>query len=355
MPAPMLPRHRGSMTPYKVLGARVRAITEGQSVQKAAKALYADHLDFDAIVRAASSPATLTDPGWAGPVGRFGVSQAVEDIVAMSALGRLLQFGALKIDLGRLASVTVPGRITNAASAGTWVAEGQPVQVKQYSITGPKLSPHKLEVNTSITFEMSRTSNIEDVLRVLITEAAGLAIDGAVLSTAAATPAQSAGLLHGLTALTPSTASGFDACGADLGKLVSDIASRGGGSRAAFIAAPSQATSIRFFAGGQFGVTAQTDVLPVAASAALADGTVVCLEPESFVCTLGEVSFDTTTGATLHFEDTSPQDIANASGTVAVPVKSMFQTDSIALRMTLFGADWCMRAPHVSYMTGVQW
>jgi hypothetical protein len=317
--------------------------------------MYGADLDFDIIARAVSTPATLTDPAWAGPLGRYGVSQAVEDIVAMSALGRLLAFGALRVDLGRLASVTIPGRQTVAGNAGQWVAEGAPVQVKQYSILGPKLTPHKLEVITTITWEMANASNIEDVLRVQLTEAANLAIDAAVLSTTAASAAQSAGLLHGLTPLAASTSTGFDACGSDLGKLVADIASRGGGARAAFIAAPSQATAIRFWAGGQFGVTPQTDVLPVAASAALADGTVICIEPESFATTLGEVSFDMSTGTSLHMEDTSPADIVPPSGTPSTPVKSMFQTDLLALKMSLLGADWCMRAPHVSYMTGVQW
>jgi hypothetical protein len=354
---PRNPARRGSLTPYKALAAKVRAVVENTPVAKVAKAMYGGDLDFDEVQRAASSPAMINDSGsgWAGPLGRFGVSQAVEDIVAMSAIGRLLAFGALRVDLGRLASVTIPGRQTVAANAGAWVAEGQPVQVKQYSILGPKLSPHKLEVITTITWEMSNASNIEEILRQLLTEAAALAIDAAVLSTAAASTAQSAGLLHGLTPIAASTTGGFDSCGQDLGKLVADIASRGGGARAAFIAAPSQATAIRFWAGGQFGVTPQNDVLPVAASAALADGTVIAIEPESFATTLGEVRFDMATSATLHMEDTSPTDITSGTGTLAYPVKSLYQTDLIGLKMSLLGADWCMRAPHVSYMTGVQW
>jgi hypothetical protein len=102
-------------------------------------------------------------------------------------------------------------------------------------------------------------------------------------------------------------------------------------------------------------VTPQTDVLPVAASAALADGTVICIEPESFACCLADVRFDTALGSTLHMEDTSPADITGPTGTLAQPVKSVFQTDLIALKMSLLGVDWCVRAPHVSYMTGVQW
>jgi hypothetical protein len=353
-----LPTRRRALTPYKILGAKIRAVTEQITATKAAKELYGRDADFDEVLRAASAPALLNDSGsgWAGPLGRYGVSQEVEDIVAMSALGRLLAFGALRVDLGRLASVTIPERQTSAANAGAWIVEGAPVPVKQYSLLGPKLSPHKLECITTITWEMSNASNIEEILRTLLTEAAGLAIDAAVLSTAAATTAQPAGLLHGLSPLTASTSTGFDACGADLGALVADIASRSGGARAAFIAAPAQATAIRFWAGGQFGVTPANDVLPVAASAALAAGTVICIEPESFACSLSDVRFDMSTSATLHMEDTTPLDIVPAAtGTISSPVKNLYQTDTIGLKMSLLGMCWCMRAPHVSYMTGVSW
>jgi hypothetical protein len=54
---------------------------------------------------------------------------------------------------------------------------------------------------------------------------------------------------------------------------------------------------------------------------------------------LGKARFDLATSATLHMEDTSPADIAGPTGTLAYPVKSMFQTDLIALKMSLLGAD----------------
>jgi hypothetical protein len=348
-----LPRRRAAQTFYKTASVLVRSAVERASPAKVAKVMYGDDLEFDEIQRAASSPALLNDSGsgWAGPLGRYAVSQAIEDVVAMSAIGRLLQIGALHVDLGRIASLTIPGRQTSAADAGTWLAEGAVSQVRKYTVLGPKLVPHKLEVTTSMTFEMTRASNIEEILRVLLSEAASLAVDAAVLSTTAASPARSAGLLYGLTPLAASTTGGFDSCGSDLGKLVADIASRGGGARAAFIAAPSQATAIRFWAGGQFGTTAANDVLPVAASAALADGTVICIEPESFACTFGELQFSMSQDSLLHFEDTSPADITSGTGTLATPVKSLFQTDSLAIKMTLWG-DWVMRAPHVSYIDG---
>lgn len=340
---------------WRAAASTLRGYVQGMSAEQSAKLSYPDDRITPLVLRAASTQAMVNDSGsgWAGPLARYAVSQAIEDIVAMSALEKLLAGGALHIDPGRVATITVPGRAVTPADAGQWLAEGAPAQVRQYNILGPKLVPHKLEVMTTITREISEASNIEDILRTLITEAAGLAIDAAVLSTTAASAGQSAGLLYGLTALTPTAAPyGFDACGQDLGKLVGDIAARGGGRRALFIGAPAQATSVRFWAGGQFGATAQTDVLPVSASAALANGTVIALEPESFACTFGAPQFSISNVAALHMEDTTPGQIV--SGTPSTPVKSMFQIDALALKMTLWG-DWVMRAPHVSFMTGVQW
>jgi hypothetical protein len=51
-------------------------------------------------------------------------------------------------------------------------------------------------------------------------------------------------------------------------------------------------------------------------------------------------------------EDTSPSDIV--SGTAAIPVKSTFQTDTVALKMVLW-ASWGMRAPHVAWLQNVTW
>jgi hypothetical protein len=60
--------------------------------------------------------------------------------------------------------------------------------------------------------------------------------------------------------------------------------------------------------------------------------------------------------ATLHMEDTAPADIVGGAspGTPAWPVKSMWQTDSLALRLIMF-TNWIMRRPVAVWMTGIAW
>jgi hypothetical protein len=334
---------------WRAAAAKVRSFVEGRAIEKIIADYYPDDAVTPIILRGASNPAILTDPNWAGPLAALSVSEAVQDSVSMSVLGRLTLAGSLHIDLGRFASVVVPGRATTPADAGQWVAEGGVIPARQYNLLGPTLRPHKLSVIATFTREMSEASNIEQILRALIIEAAGPAVDAAILSNAAASPQKSAGLLNGLVAIAPAAGTfSFDNCGQDLGKLVSDLAARNGGANALFIASPAQSTAVRFWvAGGPF---------PIAGSAALPDGTIIAIEPSSFASTIGAPEFEVGTVATIHQEDTAPADIVGgvSPGVPAWPTKSMWQVDAIALKMTLW-ADWCMRAPHVSFMDAVTW
>jgi hypothetical protein len=348
-----IPRPRPAAYVWRAAAATVRGFKDGVPADVVARTLWPDDHITPIILRGASAPAVLTDPAWAGPLAFQAVSAAIEEIVSMSAVGRVMQT-AFRVDLGRNASVLVPGRVTNAADAGQWVAEGAPIPVRQLLVTGAPLRPRKVACIVAMTRELTEASNIEDVVRMLLTEAAGLALDAAVFSTSAGTAGQPAGVLNGVTAVAPVAGpTGFDACGQDLGNLVKDIAQRAGGRSAFFIGAPAQATAIRFWAGGQFGINPDTETLPVEGSAALADGTVVCIEAPSLAITLADPEFEASKMAAVHQEDTAPADIVSG-GAAAVPVKSMFQIDATALRMTL-RADWAMRAAHVSYLTGATW
>jgi hypothetical protein len=109
-----------------------------------------------------------------------------------------------------------------------------------------------------------------------------------------------------------------------------------------------QATSLKLMAGAKFDFT----VLP---TNAIAVGTVIAIEAGSFVSGFSAVpEFDVSKETAIHQEDTTPADIVSSGGAAAVPVKSLFQVDSIALRMIL-RCSWGMRAPHVSFLTGATW
>src|SRR5262249_53463304 len=94
----------------------------------------------------------------------------------------------------------------------------------------------------------------------------------------------------------------------------------------------------------------------IIASTALATGTVAVLEIASFVSGFGSTAeFNTTKVGALHLEDNSPADMVSGSGTVAAPVKSLYQIDAIGLKTTLW-ATWGLRAAGpCKFLTGATW
>jgi hypothetical protein len=68
----------------------------------------------------------------------------------------------------------------------------------------------------------------------------------------------------------------------------------------------------------------------------------------------GAPTFEVSDQATLHMEDTDPQPITGGTPSPAAPTRSLWQTDSFALRL-LYRVNWLMRRPMVAYMTGLAW
>jgi hypothetical protein len=68
------------------------------------------------------------------------------------------------------------------------------------------------------------------------------------------------------------------------------------------------------------------------------------------------VRFEISDQATLHMEDTTPLDLVSGSpGVVASPQRSLFQTDSLALRM-VFPVNWAFRRTGMlAWVANVTW
>jgi hypothetical protein len=293
--------------------------------------------------RAATTPTTTTSAAALAPMM---VSDLIASIATLSAAAKLISLGT-QVNLTGIGSMRAPGRVTNAANAGTWIEEGLPIPMRAMLVTGAILVPKKLAVLTSYTRESAESSNLEELVRVTISESTGLALDQKMFSADAASAAAPAGLLNGVTPLTAATGGGQAALVSDVSKLISALGIAGAGLAPLLVAAVPQAISLKLFAGPQFDI-------PILASASLPAGTVIALEPSSFIS--GFVSppdFSTSTGAATHEEDTAPAPIVGSSGTAA-PVRSFFQTDVTGLKM-LLRAAWALRAKHLAFVQGTTW
>lgn len=303
----------------------------------AARDLYPDDATAAIVLRAAVEPGQLTSPEWAGVLGSTAVADFIGGLGPASAASQLIALG-LELRLGRSAAVRVPS-IVNSTAAAAFVAESAPIPVVDGVIGAAELKPHKLASIVVFTSETARSTAIESIMRTSLAEAAGLGLDAALLGTAAATAEAPAGLRNGATSVTPAAGGGDEAMVLDLAALAEAVAPIGG-TRLAFVAAPGEAVKITLRARAPL-------AFPVLASAALPAGTVMAVAVNALVAAVDPVpEFDPASGATLHMEDTTPEPISTAGtpNTVAAPVRSLFQTDSVGLRM-LLGVAWALRAP----------
>jgi HK97 family phage major capsid protein len=329
---------------YRAASAHVVAHNKGGSAERHAKEMFDDPVT-NLVIRAASSTATTGSPSWAGALAEQAGDDSIMAIATLSAAAGLISRG-MKIDFARRASIRVPGRVLDASDAGTWVGENKPIVVRSQRMTsGPTLTPHKLCVITSYTYEMTEQSAIEAVSRALIQESTALALDKALFGTQADDGITPGGILNGITPITASTATpAQSAMAVDIEKLMQALVAAYAGREPVIITNPGQATTIKLLAGPKFDI-------PVLQSTSVAAGTVIMVEPSSFVSAFGATpEFETANAPAFHYEDTAPADPLMGG----VPVRSLFQTDSIALRMTLRAA-WGMRAAHVAVVTGATW
>ena len=183
-----------------------------------------------------------------------------------------------------------------------------------------------------------------------------------------ATVVRPAGILNGVAGLTPTAGGGFNAIVGDIKQLTGALltGTKGNVRKPAWLMNPQQTNSAGLIASPGAGVfpfrqevsEGKLSGWPIIDSGTVPLGTVVVIDAADFVAVGGDAPrFEISDQATLHFEDTAPEDIGTA-GTppvVAAPVKSMWQTDSLALRLIL-PTNWTIRrAGVVAWVAGVTW
>jgi hypothetical protein len=99
--------------------------------------------------------------------------------------------------------------------------------------------------------------------------------------------------------------------------------------------------------------------VPIVKSTTVPTNTMVLMDAHDFASvTEAAPRFDVSDQAVLHMEDTTPLAIIGGtagSPTSAVPTRSLWQTDTIGVRMIL-PMNWILRRPGmVQYMTGMTW
>jgi hypothetical protein len=298
------------------------------------------------LYRAATSPATVSNSDWAAALASVSVSEFFGSLGPASAGSQLIRAGLQLSFKG--GSVAVP-TLSIAGTNMDGVDEGSPIPVRSLAYTGPTIGPKKIATITVFTRQMVESSDIEAIVRTTLTETTAAAIDRLLFGTAAASTAVPAGIRNGVAALTAATGGGTTAMMKDLGALVGAVAPIAG-SQIVLIASPGEWAKLALMAGSEFRI-------PVLSSGALAAGTIMCVGTNVLAFAVSPVpeitsSFD----ALLHMDDAPAQiGTAGSPATVAAPSRSLFQTDSVSLRV-IFNANWALRAAGgVAWVSGVTW
>jgi HK97 family phage prohead protease/HK97 family phage major capsid protein len=318
------------------------------------------------ITRTATAPARTDTTGWAQELVTIAIGDFFDLLQPVSIYANLSSKGG-RFTFGPNGVIAIPTRSSTPTLAGAFVGQGNPIPVKQGAFTAITLTPKKVGVISTFTREISEhsTPSIEQLIRDAIVADTANAIDAVLMDSNAATAIRPAGLGTGLSTQTANA-------GTDLAGVIADIKTMtnalftgtlGNVRSPVWIMPPGYANNISLATLSSTGVMPFRDEIaagrlagyPMILSANTAPSdTIWLMDAADFISATGDTPrFDVSDQAVLHLEDTTPLDITTAS--VGTTVKSLWQTDSIGIRM-LLDINWAMRRTGMVYfMTGVNW
>jgi hypothetical protein len=275
----------------------------------------------------------------------------------------------LSLSFGQAGKINIPTRSRTPSIAGSFVGEGQAIPVRQGAFTSVTLVPKKLAVITSWTREMSDHSipAIEGVLRDAVQTDTTVAVDSVLIDANPATAVRPPGLLNGVTVTTATAGGGLAALIGDIKSLIGALttATYGNVRTPAWLMNPTDVLGAGLVSAVNTGIFPFKDevargvlaTIPIIDSATVPAKTMILIDAADFVVVGAEAPrFELSDQATLHMEDSVPLDLVSGSpGVVASPQRSLFQTDSIALRMVM-PLNWLQRrAGTIAWTQAVTW
>lgn len=364
-----------SSTPLSVMAERFGADGKIDERTKAVSDILTRSEAFatqpEMVLRAATAPATTFTSGWASQLVQT-ANQGILDILPAASIFPGVSARAMRLSFGRAGIISIPRRSATPTISGAFVLEGNPIPVKQGAYTSVTFSPKKMGVISLFTREISEhsTPDIEMLIRDHMETDTAVTLDGTLIDATAADTARPAGIRNGVAATTATAGGGFTALVGDVKALVGAVLTITNGNlrRPVWLMNPAQALSAQMTVGGTggdfpFAAEVSQGTLngyPLIVSGNVPAGVVILLDAADFaVIEAGAPRFSVSDQATVHMEDTTPLQLATGaqgSGVLATPARSMFQTDSIALRMT-FDVNWGhLRAtPALAWTQAVTW
>lgn len=347
----------------RAAGVQLLAHLSGQSVERILEERYPGHEATAAVTRTAIAVATTTTSGWASQLVQTATAEFLALLPATAIYPQLRDLGVGLTFGPNSGAIKIPRSSSSTALAGGFVLEGDPIPVGRMTLDSITLTPTKFGIIVPFTKEALRytTPTLESVVRSELLAATSLTLDGLLIDSTASSATRPAGLLNGVSAGTVYAGGDYTAFLEDMKTLLGPFDTANAGRQIVVLMNPKQARNIRMMPGPNssgFGWAQQFMAdFKVIASTAVTANTVIALDVADFVTATGDTPmFETSDQATIHMESSpSPISATGTPNTVAAPIRSMFQTNSVALKMTL-DVNWAMRrSGMVQYLSSVTW
>lgn len=344
----------------KALVVRGTAHFGGMSIEKALEARYPGHEAVGIIAKADQTIGTTTGSHWADDLVQTAYFGFLQALMPYSVFPALLAKG-LSLQFDRWGTLKLPGRTAGTAGGG-FRAEGSPIRVGKITTFSADLVPKNMGVIVPFTKELAKRSTpaIEGIARQAILEDTAKVLDPILLDATAVSTARPAGLLNGVSAAATGFAGGdYQAVREDIKALLAPFVTADGVDNIVVIMNPTQGLNLSLMEGPQGDpnwLERIKERITFIESTNATAGRLIALRASDFAGAGGELDFDVSEQATIHMEDTTPLEIVSGTGpTTADPVRSLWQTNSIGIRM-MMDVSWVMRRTGmVQWINGTTW
>lgn len=329
------------------------------------------HKGLEVVVRAATDAASMTDAAWAAPLVRTSWGEFLELIRTMAVYPRVPGMRPMFDSAGVL---TLP-RETGAQTllAGGFVGEGLPIRVAEGTLDSISLGPRIMAVISTFTKALARHSIplIQSVITNRILGDTAVTLDTLFLDAVARSAIRPAGLQDpaetGAANIVPAAGLGTVAdVLTDVNGVLGRVYAARAGDTGAWLMNPLRVLGLRNkqdAASGMFPFLEEVSRgvfqgHPIIVSQNVTATVVAFITDQSMVHASDYAPrIEVSDQATLHFEDTTPLIIGTTGvpNTVAAPVRSLYQSDLVAVKMVQ-AMDWrVVRQGGVQVLTGVAW
>jgi HK97 family phage prohead protease len=331
------------------------------SIDKALDERYPGHETTALVCKAEAPLGTTSGSHFVDDLQRVSYQGFLDALDGRAVFPSLRASSGLPLSFDSSGTAYIPG-VSAGGANGSFFAEGSPMRVGKITTTSGNMTPRKMGVIIPFSREAAKrsTPNLEALVRRRILADSAAILDSHLLDATAEDSVRPGGLLYNIAAVATGYGGGdHTAVKEDFKALLTPFINAKAAGGITIIMNPIQGLSISMMDGpdnnpGWF-TNVENRVTLVESEHATA-GRLIAVRTEDLATALGAPEFEVSNQATIHMEDTTPAAITTGGGpTVASPVRSFFQTDSMGVRMVL-DVNWKMiRSGVVQWIDGTSY